>query len=514
MNKVSGIDDETLLRTADLAAREPFRLGEATIQPGTRTVSGPGGEADLEPRVMQVLIVLADAAGSVVTRETLFQRCWGNIFVGDDSLNRAVAGVRKVAENIAAGSFSVETVPRTGYQLNVVSGAQPADEIGKASPGHWLSRRNTLTAAGGAAVAVAGGAWLWNQRRPDPRFTALMQQGEKAVLSGAYGDPKLVGAYQQAVAIDPGSAEAWGRLAVYSCLLREAQTQNSAQLTEAANKAIDRALAIDPDEPNARTALILLQGPMLDWATRDARVREIISKDPRNIPAMSELGRILQNAGLTRESWGWNERVLELAPLSRPHLVMRSLKLWILGQTAASDKVIDRVRGLWPTDDYAYSVRLMLFALTGRPQAALAMLKGEADKFDRTDRVALWKVALAALETRSPTDIAAARAKFFDAASREPWQVNVSVMVLSGLGKIDDAFELAEGYLLGRGKVVSSDQKDPRMLNDFNRRMTPWLFTPPVAAMRSDPRFLRLCEELGLAAYWKARGVKPDYMTS
>ena len=89
----------------------------------------------------------------------------------------------------------------------------------------------------------------------------------------------------------------------------------------------------------------------------------------------------------------------------------------------------------------------------------------------------------------------------------------MSVMILAELGQTDTAFELTNGYLLWRGKLVSSNPSDARVLNDFNRRMTPWLFTPPVAVMRADPRFLRLCEEFGLAAYWRARGVKPDYMT-
>src|SRR5215203_588904 len=108
-----------LLTTAELAARAEFDIGEARVRPSTRTVVGPGGQTDVEPRVMQVLVVLADAAGSVVTRKTLFQRCWGSPLVGDDSLNRAIAGVRRIASDIASGSFEVETVPRTGYQLAV-----------------------------------------------------------------------------------------------------------------------------------------------------------------------------------------------------------------------------------------------------------------------------------------------------------------------------------------------------------------------------------------------------------
>ena len=44
--------------------------------------------------------------------------------------------------------------------------------------------------------------------------------------------------------------------------------------------------------------------------------------------------------------------------------------------------------------------------------------------------------------------------------------------------------------------------------------MTQWLFTPTTAVMRRDPRFLRLAEEFGLVAYWRARGAQPDYMLS
>jgi hypothetical protein len=39
-----------------------------------------------------------------------------------------------------------------------------------------------------------------------------------------------------------------------------------------------------------------------------------------------------------------------------------------------------------------------------------------------------------------------------------------------------------------------------------------WLFTPPCAAMRADPRFNEICDGIGLTEYWRRRGVKPDYM--
>jgi hypothetical protein len=101
-----------------------------------------------------------------------------------------------------------------------------------------------------------------------------------------------------------------------------------------------------------------------------------------------------------------------------------------------------------------------------------------------------------------------------DAAKEVPWNVNNAVMLLCALGQEDTAFEITEGYLLWRGRAVSAGRAEGKFVNDYSRRVTPWLFTPPVVVMRADPRFLRLCEDFGLASYWRARGVKPDYQLS
>ena len=66
---------------------------------------------------MKVFLLLLDAGGSVVTRDELFGSAWGGVFVGDDSLNRAIARVRKIADETAPGLFEIETIPRTGYRL-------------------------------------------------------------------------------------------------------------------------------------------------------------------------------------------------------------------------------------------------------------------------------------------------------------------------------------------------------------------------------------------------------------
>ena len=72
---------------------------------------------ELEPKVAQVLIALASASPSVVSRDRLIERCWDGRIVGDDALNRCVVALRHLAKEFTPEPFAIETVPRVGYCL-------------------------------------------------------------------------------------------------------------------------------------------------------------------------------------------------------------------------------------------------------------------------------------------------------------------------------------------------------------------------------------------------------------
>lgn len=152
-----------LLSTFDLAERADFRFGEAAISPSTHYIRGPGGETSVEPLIMQVLLALCDAEGRVVSREALFKRCWGNVTVGEDSLNRIIAETRRITRTIAPGSFAIETIRRTGYSLVARTVFLPAPSFmlphpsEPSSAGQPQSRRWVVTAGAAGAVALATG---------------------------------------------------------------------------------------------------------------------------------------------------------------------------------------------------------------------------------------------------------------------------------------------------------------------------------------------------------------------
>lgn len=106
--------------TIDLAKTDVIELAGVTLEPRLRLVSFEGMQSKLEPRVMQVLVLLARNAGDVVSRDEMVEECWQGVIVGDDAIQRCIGRLRRLTSNIV--SLDIETIPKIGYRL-VVEGA-------------------------------------------------------------------------------------------------------------------------------------------------------------------------------------------------------------------------------------------------------------------------------------------------------------------------------------------------------------------------------------------------------
>ena len=169
-----------MLKLADLAVREDFSLGPLWVSPALRLVKGPAGELHVEPLTMQVFLLLADAKGQVVTRNRLYDDCWGGVNVGDYSLNRTITMVRRIAAEAAPGAFRIESIPRTGYRLLV--GDEPNPEAPPAL-GKW--RRPAILGGAIAAAALAASAWFIVGRAPGEPSVAISAGSDSTELAAA-----------------------------------------------------------------------------------------------------------------------------------------------------------------------------------------------------------------------------------------------------------------------------------------------------------------------------------------
>jgi tetratricopeptide (TPR) repeat protein len=279
-----------------------------------------------------------------------------------------------------------------------------------------------------------------------------------------------------------------------------------------AEQAVRRALSIDPKEPNALLAMFELQGSSLDWFARDRNLRQILAVDPRNVGALSELILLLQATGCVQESWECNERVLALEPLSPDFLGRRAFKLWIRGHVPEADKVSDQLRALYPFNQWAWYVRFKIYAHTGRARAALAMLDGNGAMQSHAAAVQFWRASLQALDQPTSTNVASARATCVASAQTSADLATEAVQVMSQLGQLGTSFDIANGLLLSRGPLVLHQSAAEAAQDAIWRTGTQWMFTPPAENMWRDPRFLPLCDGIGLIDYWRKRGIKPDYI--
>jgi TolB-like protein/DNA-binding winged helix-turn-helix (wHTH) protein len=143
----------------DLAAVAPFDLGQLRVVPAERAVIVNEQRRDIQPRVMKVLVALAEDHPAVVSRDRLIERAWDGQIVGDDAINRCILALRHLAEEFTPAPFAVETVPRVGHRL--VAAAQDRAAV---TPEPRRKARWGAFAAVVAVLIATIGLLAWNTR--------------------------------------------------------------------------------------------------------------------------------------------------------------------------------------------------------------------------------------------------------------------------------------------------------------------------------------------------------------
>jgi len=511
----------------DLAHEPPFKIGELDIYPSTREIGRDGQTIIVEPRVMQVLIALARANGTVVTRNELVEQCWQGRIVGDDAIHRVLSRLRRVAEGIARGQFSIETITKVGYRLTSQGSEPLVARPFETGPGEQakpstrdakFDRRVVLAGAGAAVMIAGGGLWLFNRTDGVPNeVRALLHQSRESLKEGtADRIASAVSLLRKATEIAPQRAETWGALAL--AYQRQAMRSSSAareQVEARGVSAARKALALDPDNADALTALATMRPFFKRWAAYDAACRQVLARYPNHWELNISYGHFLSAAGRSRAALDHFNRAMSVDPLSPQLQWQIAQDLWCAGRLDEADRAMDRAFALWPRHYAVWFVRNRLHNYTGRAKATLAILE---DRDARPVGIPEWNFELSrlearALDTRSPADIGEALDTYLSAARRALVFAENAVMFASAVGHLDRAFEVANAYFFDRGFKMS-DQRFTTEQGAYgarSQRFTAFLFVPPSAALRADPRFGPLIRDIGLEDYWRQTGTSPDY---
>jgi DNA-binding winged helix-turn-helix (wHTH) protein/Tol biopolymer transport system component len=155
-----------------------FRVGESHhVDPSLNSVTGPAGISRLEPKVMQVLVCLAEHADEMVPKERLMRSVWPDTFVGDDVLTRCISELRRVFGDDVKEPRFIQTIPKSGYRL--IAGVSSSATL-NVPPRQAGVKALALTLVGATVLAggALGGWWIvWTRRAPggSPRQATLTQ---------------------------------------------------------------------------------------------------------------------------------------------------------------------------------------------------------------------------------------------------------------------------------------------------------------------------------------------------
>jgi DNA-binding winged helix-turn-helix (wHTH) protein/tetratricopeptide (TPR) repeat protein len=509
----------------ELGARSDVDVADVRLRPSQREIAGPAGTVGLEPRVLQLLLALADGLGGVLARDRLLALCWGDAVVGEDALNRAVAGARRALRDAGSTRLSIVTIPRVGYRLQDDGAATPPGTEEAAVPPAAgrprLGRRVLL--AGGLAVALlgAGGAVVAWRRRADPAASTVAtligeaDQTMRAAVPAA--DRQGIDLLHRAVELAPDDPRPWGRLALATRTAAEyAGPDALASLLAESQAAADRALALDPRNPDARVALATRLPVYGNWQPREQALQAVLADHPEHPPALDALSIVWASVGLASAHYPLRLRTVALDPLHAAYNFRSIYAHWMNDRLADADRAGARGLELWPRHPETWLARTGVFALTGRADRAVAMFDDAATRPALPPPLlASMRRGYAALADGSPAVRAAGvEAQLADVATGGPLVAVTSALVLGALGAVDRALDVVEAYLLERGPVMAGTAWRPgqALHYDVRRRLTQFLFLPSMAAVRAHPRFAAIMRDSGIAAYWRASGHRPDYL--
>jgi DNA-binding winged helix-turn-helix (wHTH) protein/Tol biopolymer transport system component len=97
--------------------RNTLRIGDFDVEPSLNRLYKAHEMLTIEPRVMDLLMLLAERPGQVFGRDEIFQRVWPETTVQDDALRRVVTLLRRVLDDDPKEPRYIETIKRRGYRL-------------------------------------------------------------------------------------------------------------------------------------------------------------------------------------------------------------------------------------------------------------------------------------------------------------------------------------------------------------------------------------------------------------
>jgi serine/threonine-protein kinase len=217
-------------------------------------------------------------------------------------------------------------------------------------------------------------------------------KGEEASKGMGVDEPrglrKALGFYEQAVALDPGFAQAWAQVSRANSRLYELSNPTP-DLAERAREAAEKAVALAPNRPEGHMALGYHQHAVLK---EPARALQQYATGQRLAPGNADL---LTATAISEEVLGrWEASVEHFHQAERldPRSVLTQVRLgealFYQRRYAGARETIDQGLALAPTNIYLIELKAMTFLVHGDLAGARAVIKAVPKEVEPTALVA------------------------------------------------------------------------------------------------------------------------------
>ena len=320
-----------------------IRYGPFVIAPAACTVEGEGRTAHLEPKVMDLLCVLAARPGRVFSKDDLFASIWPNVTVGEDTLARAVSKLRRGLGDDARNPRFLETVSKRGYRLIespaplIAPAVEPVAPRRPLIPDRWKPGARTLAISALAlAVLALPAAGLFNRAQQSvrpPLVAEMIERADDAYFQYRFAENEAaIELYQRAIRREPDSSRAYAGLAnaLVQRVMRWPQgtAPGAATFTKLedalkaglvdqpqahsvlrrAMRMAQRAVKLNPRDAAAHKALAFVHSAQRNFAAALDGYKRAVALDPDAWGPMINIGDILEIEGRSAEAVPYFEK--------------------------------------------------------------------------------------------------------------------------------------------------------------------------------------------------------------
>src|SRR5688572_2935964 len=427
---------------------ESFSFGDVTVDAVERRVTRAGRDVSLPPKAFDLLVHLVRRAGRLVTKDDLLAGVWRDAFVEEGILAVHVSTLRKALGDEPAAPAYIQTVAKQGYR--------------------FIAPVRCTAAV--AVPAIASG-----------EVHELVGRGRAHLLSAKRAQvPDAVRSFAAAVALDSTHAPAHAGLALAHCAEAEWRLAPPAVAFDLARASALRALAMDDESADARTALgaVMFMGDW-DWIGAERSLQRALASHPAHTQARVLYGRLLDAQGRLAEGLAMKLRALESEPFSPSVHLAIALSYWNQRRYDEAIRWANKTLELDPGHGLAREF------LAGAYWALGDFDRHMAENLKHAAAHGMPADALAPLERAYATHGRAGVVRLaLEQAARQPAGFPEVQLALfhSELGDLDAAIPHLERAI---------EARDPCLVD--------LAVAPQWDALRADPRFERCLAAMGLA---------------